>query len=68
MEVKPGYKHTEVGVIPEDWDLDYIENLANITTGAGTLKIASMMVSTHSSCAHRQLNTSTAIPSTARLS
>lgn len=33
MEVKPGYKHTEVGVIPEDWDLDYIENLANITTG-----------------------------------
>ena len=28
MEVKPGYKQTEVGVIPEDWDgkrsLDWI--------------------------------------------
>ena len=21
MEVKPGYKQTEVGVIPEDWDV-----------------------------------------------
>ena len=20
MEVKPGYKQTEVGIIPEDWD------------------------------------------------
>jgi len=24
MEVRPGYKRTEVGVIPEDWDVDYI--------------------------------------------
>ena len=32
MEVKLGYKQTEVGVIPEDWDLDYIENLTYITT------------------------------------
>ena len=22
MELKPGYKQTEVGVIPEDWDTD----------------------------------------------
>ncbi len=22
MEVRPGYKQTEVGVIPEDWDAD----------------------------------------------
>lgn len=29
-----GYKQTEVGVIPEDWDFDYIENLAHITTGS----------------------------------
>lgn len=29
----PGYKQTEVGVIPEDWVLNYIENLAHITTG-----------------------------------
>jgi type I restriction enzyme S subunit len=28
-----GYKQTEVGVIPEDWDFDYIDNLSNITTG-----------------------------------
>ncbi len=33
MEVKRGYKRTEVGIIPEDWDLDFIENLAHITTG-----------------------------------
>lgn len=33
MEVKPGYKLTEVGVIPEDWDVDIIENIAHITTG-----------------------------------
>ena len=32
-ELKPGYKQTEVGVIPEDWEIDYIENLAYITTG-----------------------------------
>ena len=34
MEVKPGYKQTDVGVIPEEWDLDHIENLARITTGS----------------------------------
>jgi len=21
MEIKPGYKHTEVGVVPEDWEV-----------------------------------------------
>jgi type I restriction enzyme S subunit len=34
MDVKPGYKQTEVGVIPEDWELELIENLAQITTGS----------------------------------
>ena len=34
MEVKPGYKQTEVGVIPADWDLDHIEDVALITTGS----------------------------------
>jgi len=34
MELKPGYKHTEVGVIPEDWGTDKVINLALITTGA----------------------------------
>jgi type I restriction enzyme S subunit len=33
MELKAGYKQTEVGMIPDDWDFDYIENLAHITTG-----------------------------------
>src|SRR2546429_7507355 len=33
MEVRPGYRQTEVGVIPEDWNLEYIDNFAHITTG-----------------------------------
>lgn len=28
-----GYKQTEVGVIPEDWELEYVDSLAHITTG-----------------------------------
>lgn len=31
---KPGYKKTEIGIIPEDWALDKISNLAKITTGS----------------------------------
>jgi len=34
MEIKASYKQTEVGIIPEDWDIDKIANLARITTGA----------------------------------
>ena len=34
MELRPGYKQTEAGVIPEDWGQDSIRNLASITTGA----------------------------------
>ncbi|MDD2475955.1 MAG: restriction endonuclease subunit S [Dysgonamonadaceae bacterium] len=33
MEVKEGYKKTEVGVIPEDWEVDIIDNVCSITTG-----------------------------------
>ena len=33
MEVKPGFKQTEVGIIPDDWNPYYIENFAVITTG-----------------------------------
>jgi type I restriction enzyme S subunit len=32
--VKPGYKQTEVGVIPTDWQVEQIERLAEITTGS----------------------------------
>ena len=34
MELKPGYKRSEVGVIPEDWDIDYIEDVALVATGS----------------------------------
>ena len=34
MELKPGYKGSEVGVIPEDWDVDYIEDVALVATGS----------------------------------
>jgi len=33
LNIPPGYKQTEVGVIPEDWGLNSIENLAYIATG-----------------------------------
>lgn len=33
MEVTPGYKQTEVGIVPDDWDLDHIESFATVTTG-----------------------------------
>jgi len=33
VELKPGYKRTEVGVIPEEWDAETILSLASITTG-----------------------------------
>ncbi|MGO9566719.1 MAG: hypothetical protein ACLP5H_04160 [Desulfomonilaceae bacterium] len=29
MELKPGYKRTEVGVIPEDWDLQPLERITD---------------------------------------
>jgi type I restriction enzyme, S subunit len=33
FETKPGLKQTEAGRIPEDWEVDNVENLAHITTG-----------------------------------
>ena len=33
MGVKPGYKQTEVGVIPEDWEVELLSRLANIRGG-----------------------------------
>ena len=29
MEVKPGYKQTEVGVIPEDWEVEQLGELVD---------------------------------------
>jgi type I restriction enzyme S subunit len=34
MELKPGYKQTEVGVIPEDWDCVRIGDVAETSSGA----------------------------------
>ena len=33
MELKPGYKQTEVGLIPRDWDVSTVGNLFRITAG-----------------------------------
>lgn len=33
MEVKPGYKQTEVGVIPEEWKVKTIDQVALVTSG-----------------------------------
>ena len=33
MEVKRGYKQTEVGVIPEDWEVKRLGDIATIATG-----------------------------------
>jgi len=33
MEVKPGYKQTEVGVIPEDWDAQKLGNFVSLQRG-----------------------------------
>ncbi|MGY1490081.1 restriction endonuclease subunit S [Methylobacillus pratensis] len=33
MEVKPGYKQTEVGVIPEDWDIQGLLDVARVASG-----------------------------------
>jgi type I restriction enzyme S subunit len=33
MGLKPGYKRTEVGVIPEDWDVKKLRGLAQIRSG-----------------------------------
>ena len=40
MEVKPGYKQTEVGVIPEDWDVEPLGDIATLRTGiASTTRV-----------------------------
>jgi type I restriction enzyme, S subunit len=33
MEVRPGYKSTEIGVIPQDWDARTIDEIALVTSG-----------------------------------
>ena len=33
MGVKPGYKHSEVGVIPEDWEVCPVRQKGVVVTG-----------------------------------
>ncbi|MCY4228360.1 MAG: restriction endonuclease subunit S [Gammaproteobacteria bacterium] len=33
MELKPGYRKTEIGVIPDDWDLKPISSIARVVSG-----------------------------------
>ena len=33
MELRPGYKRTEVGVIPEDWEVTHVRDVASVKTG-----------------------------------
>lgn len=33
MELRPGYKQTEVGVLPEDWEVETVDKLAFVTSG-----------------------------------
>ncbi|HMS07869.1 MAG TPA: restriction endonuclease subunit S [Pyrinomonadaceae bacterium] len=35
MEVKPGYKQTEVGVIPEDWEVKPLSAVSSMKSGEG---------------------------------
>jgi type I restriction enzyme, S subunit len=41
MEVRKGYKQTEVGVIPKDWEVAIIGNLASFASGMG-ISVASL--------------------------
>ena len=36
MEVKPGYKQTEVGVIPEDWEVEPLGELVAASRSASS--------------------------------
>jgi type I restriction enzyme S subunit len=38
VQIKPGYKQTEVGVIPEDWDVKSLDQLASIERGKFTAR------------------------------
>jgi type I restriction enzyme S subunit len=43
MEMKPGYKRTEIGIIPLNWDLVSVGTVASFTSGSG-ISVASLRV------------------------
>ena len=38
MDVRPGYKQTDVGIIPEAWNVKRLGEIGNLTKGKGLLK------------------------------
>lgn len=38
MDVKPGFKQTEVGVIPQDWEVKSFGQIGTLEKGKGLLK------------------------------
>ena len=38
MELKPGYKQTEVGVIPDEWEVKPLQEIGKFAKGKGILK------------------------------
>ena len=38
MPVRKGYKQTEIGVIPEDWEIRNLGDIGQLSTGSGLLK------------------------------
>ena len=41
MEVRPGYKQTEVGIIPDDWEAPSVADFASFTSGKG-IKVSTL--------------------------
>lgn len=33
MELRPGYKQTEIGVLPEDWEITFLDQIAEVSSG-----------------------------------
>lgn len=40
MEVRPGYKQTEVGIIPEDWDVAKLAEVCSMKSGEGITSVS----------------------------
>jgi type I restriction enzyme S subunit len=38
MELRPGYKHTEIGIVPQDWEVVPLGEIADISSGGTPLR------------------------------
>ena len=48
MELKPGYKMTEVGVIPEDWEVKVLGDCSDIYRGGSPRPIEAYLTTSRS--------------------